>query len=86
MKPSTLKPLHKLQPGEKAFIVDLQNPRLSEKLLELGIYPGALIEVKEHNDEGNYMRVQVNRKDYNIFKHAASTIITNIVSLEFDLN
>jgi Fe2+ transport system protein FeoA len=81
-----LKPLHELRSGEKAFIVDLRNPRLSEKLFELGIYPGALIEVKEHREEANYMLIHVNRKDYNIFKHAASTIITNNVSLEFELN
>lgn len=81
-----MKPLHKLQPGERAFIVDLRNPRLSEKLFELGIYPGALIEVKEHREGSSYMRIAVNRRDYNIFKHAASTIMTNIVSYQFELN
>ena len=81
-----MKPLHKLNPGEKAFIVDLRHPRLSEKLLALGIFPGAMVEVKEPGPNSNCMTVHINNHDYNIYRHAAATIITHHVSLEFGLN
>ena len=81
-----MKPLHELESGEKAFIVDIRNPRLSEKLFGLGIFPGTLIKVKEHLPDSNCMLVQINKRDYNIYRHAAATIITNVVSLELELN
>lgn len=81
-----MKPLHKLIPGEKAYIVDMQNSRLSEKLFELGVFPGALVEMRENNASNNSLVVSINNSTYNIYKKAAETIITNVVSFEINLN
>lgn len=81
-----MKPLHKLSAGEKAFIVDMRNGQLCERLFELGIFPGDLIEVKENAADNNSIVVCINNHSFNIVKKAAETIITNVVSYEFCLN
>jgi Fe2+ transport system protein FeoA len=81
-----LKPLHQLVPGEKAFIVDMRNEWLCEKLFELGIFPGDLVEVKEISEDENSIVVHINNHIFNIYKQTAETIITNVVSFSFHLN
>jgi Fe2+ transport system protein FeoA len=81
-----MKPLHQLSPGEKAFIVDMQSPTICEKLFEMGVFPGDLVEVKENNAENNLLIVKINNNTYHIFKKAAATILTNVVSLQLSLN
>ncbi|MFN8322085.1 MAG: FeoA family protein [Chitinophagales bacterium] len=81
-----MKPLHKLTPGEKAYIVDMRNSKLSEKLFELGVFPGALVEMKENCRSNNSLVVAINNHTFNIYKKAAETIITNAVSFEISLN
>ena len=85
-KPKLLKPLSELKTGEKAFIVDLLNPRLNEKLISMGIFPGVRVEVRRRARNSNCMVVRINNQEYNIYLRAAATIITNTVSLEFELN
>ncbi len=81
-----MKPLHKLQPGEKAFIVDMRNTKLCEKLFELGVFPGDLVEMKENNSNNNSVVVTINNNTFNIYRPAAETIITNVVSFQINLN
>ena len=81
-----MKPLHHLAPGEKAFIVDMRNSKLCEKLFELGVFPGDLVEMKENNSETNSIVVAINNHTFNIYRQAAETIITNVVSFEISLN
>ena len=81
-----MKPLHKLSSGERAFIVDMRNPSLCEQLFELGVFPGDLIEVKENSSDNNSLVVCINNRRFNIYKKAAETIITNVVSFEMNLN
>ena len=78
--------LDKLGAGARAYIVDMRNTKFSEKLLELGILPGDLVEVKHNCQLNNSMIVTVNNKTFNIFRPAAETIITNQVSFEICLN
>ena len=81
-----MKPLHKLTPGERAFIVDMKNPRLCEKFLDMGVFPGDLVVMKENNADNKSIVVNINNKQYNIYRKAAETIITNTVSFEVCLN
>ena len=81
-----MKPLNKLNPGEKAFIVDMQNSKLCEKFFELGVFPGDLVEMKENNSDTNSLVVTINNQTFNIYRPAAETIITNVVSFEMSLN
>ena len=81
-----MKPLHHLTPGEKAFIVDMRNSKLCEKLFELGVFPGDLVEMKENDSENNSIIVTINDHTFNIYRQAAETIITNVVSFQFGLN
>lgn len=81
-----MKPLHKLSCGEKAYIVDMRNSKFCEFFFELGVFPGDLIEVKENYSNNNSLIVCVNNKNFNIYKKAAETIITNAVSFEINLN
>ncbi len=81
-----MKPLHKLSSGEKAYIVDMRNSNLCEHFFEMGVFPGDLIEVKENRSDNNSLVVCINNKNFNIYKKAAETIITNVVSFEINLN
>ena len=83
---STLKPLTQLRPGERAFIVDMRNSLFCEKLLELGVFPGDMVEVKENSGDNQSIVVKINDRTYNMFKSAAETVITNVVSFEICLN
>ena len=81
-----MKPLLQLAPGEKAFIVDMRNTILCEKLFEMGVFPGDLVEMKENNANTNSVVVKINNHTFNIYRPAAETIITNVVSFEMSLN
>jgi len=83
---TTLKPLTHLLPGQRAFIVDMQNSSFCEKLFELGVFPGDMVEVKENSGDNQSIVVKINNNTYNIFKGAAETILTNIVSFQVCLN
>lgn len=86
MKHKHLKPLHELSPGERAYIVDMRNAQLCERLFELGIFPGDLVEVKSTSPDNNSIVVTINDNIFNIYKKAAETIITHVVSFQFCLN
>ncbi|MBL7776799.1 MAG: ferrous iron transport protein A [Chitinophagales bacterium] len=81
-----MKPLHHLKPGEQAYIVDMQNNRICEKLFEHGVFPGDLVLMKQNCEESNSLVIVVNNKTFNLYKPAAETIITNVVSFEVSLN
>jgi Fe2+ transport system protein FeoA len=81
-----LKPLHKLTVGEKAFIIDMRNAHLCMELFERGVFPGDMVEIKENSAENNSIVVNINNHTFNIFRKAAATIITNVVSYDFSLN
>ncbi|HWB64778.1 MAG TPA: FeoA family protein [Chitinophagales bacterium] len=81
-----MKPLHQLNPGERAFIVDMRNAHLCQKLFELGVFPGDMVEVRENNTDNHSILVHINNKPFNIYRKAAETIITNAVSFEYSLN
>ena len=83
---SPLKPLTQLLPGERAFIVDMRNNLLCEQLFEMGVFPGDMVEIKENSTENQSIVVKINNRTYNLFKGAAETIITNVVSFEVCLN
>ena len=81
-----MKPLNKLNTGQKAFIVDMRNAELCERLFELGVFPGDMIEVKRNSETDSSMIFKVNNQSFNIHKNIAETIITNVVSFEIHLN
>lgn len=81
-----LKPLTHLRPGQKAFIVDMRNSHFCEKLFELGVFPGDMVEIKENSGETQSIVVKINDNTFNIFKGAAETIITSVVSFDICLN
>ncbi len=81
-----MKPLNQLSAGEKAFIVDMRNSKLCDELFKLGVFPGDLVEMQENSIFNNSLVVKINNKKFNIYKNAAETIITNVVSFEFALN
>ena len=81
-----MKPLAQLLPGERAFIVDMRNSHFCQKLFELGVFPGDMVEVKENSGDNQSIIVKINNHTFNIFKGAAETIITNVVSFELCLN
>jgi Fe2+ transport system protein FeoA len=83
---SPLKPLAHLLPGERAYIVDMRNSHFCQKLFELGVFPGDMVEVKENSGDNQSIIVKINNNTFNIFKGAAETIITHVVSFEFCLN
>lgn len=81
-----MKPLDKLGAGERAYIVDMKNSLLCEKLFEMGVFPGDLVEVKENSSENNMLVVVIKGHTLNIYKPAAETIITNCIHFETSLN
>lgn len=81
-----MKLLNLLAPGEKAYIVDMQNTKLCEKLFEHGIMPGDEVEMHENEEGHRSLVIIINRKKFQLFKKAAETILTNPVSLEVSLN
>ena len=81
-----MKSLDKLGAGERAYIVDMKNSLLCEKLFEMGVFPGDLVEVKENHRHHNSIVVVIKEKVFNIYKPAAETIITNYVHFETSLN
>ena len=81
-----MKPLHKLSPGEKAFIVDMYNSKLCERLFELGVFPGDVVVMEENCANTNLIVVSINNHTFNIYKKAAETIITNSVNFEVCMN
>ena len=80
------KPLHKLAAGEKAFIIDINDAKQCELFFELGVFPGDLVQMEENCSGNNSLRVRINNKRFNIYKQAAETIITEVVSFELSLN
>ncbi len=81
-----MKSLNKLPAGERAYIVDMRNSKLCEKLFELGVFPGDMIEVKENYSNASGLIVRINNHTLNIRKDVAETIITNVVSFTVSLN
>lgn len=81
-----MKSLDKLGAGERAYIVDMKNSRLCEKLFELGVFPGAVVEMQFNSVDHNSIIVKINGHTYNLYKPAAETIITNTVLFEISLN
>lgn len=81
-----MKSLDKLGAGERAYIVDMKNSRLCEKLFEMGVFPGAIVEVQFNAEDHSSIIVKINGHTYNIYKPAAETIITNAVLFEMSLN
>lgn len=81
-----MKPLNKLGAGERAYIVDMRNSLLCDKLFQMGIFPGDLVEVKENSLFKHSIVVSINNKTFNIYRKAAETIITNVVHYDFSLN
>ena len=64
----------------------MRNARLCEKLFELGVFPGDAVEVKENLKDTNSLVVRIRNKTFNIYRPAAETIITHVVSFEVSLN
>jgi Fe2+ transport system protein FeoA len=81
-----MKPLDKMRAGERAYIVDIGNHKLCEKLFEMGVFPGDMVEMKENAITHNSIVVKVNDQTLNIYRPAAEKIITNVVSFEVSLN
>jgi Fe2+ transport system protein FeoA len=81
-----LKSLDKLKVGERAYIVDVKNSLLCEKFFEMGVMPGAMVEMTYQSELNNSIIVKINGCTYNIFKPAAETIITSAVLFEAALN
>ena len=52
----------------------------------MGVFPGDMVEIKENSTDNQSIVVKINNRTYNLFKGAAETIITNVVSFEICLN
>jgi Fe2+ transport system protein FeoA len=81
-----MKSLDKLRVGERAYIVEISNNKLQEKLFEMGILPGDEVIMKVNSEKHNSVIVSVRGQTFNLFKPAAETIITRALSFEFSLN
>lgn len=81
-----MKSLDKLGAGERAYIVEISNNKLQEKLFEMGVFPGDEVIMKVNSEDHNSVIVSVRGQTFNLFKPAAETIITRAVSFEFSLN
>lgn len=81
-----MKSLDKMKVGERAYIVDVTNSLLYEKLFELGVMPGAMVELTYRSELNNSVIVKINGCTFNIYKPAAETIITNAILFEAALN
>lgn len=81
-----MKSLDQMCAGERAYIVDISNNKLCEKLFEMGVFPGDLVEMKENGAGHNSIVISVNNQTFNIYRKAAEKIITNKVCFEVSLN
>jgi len=81
-----MKSLDKLGAGERAYIVEISNEKLQEKLFELGVFPGDEVIMKVNSNDHNSVTISVRGQVYNLYRPAAETIITSAVSFEFSLN
>jgi Fe2+ transport system protein FeoA len=64
----------------------MRNTKFCEKLFEMGVFPGDMVEMKENDTGNNSVVVKINNQTFNIFRLAAETIITNVVSFQISLN
>jgi Fe2+ transport system protein FeoA len=81
-----MKSLDQLEAGERAFIVEISNEKLQDKLFEMGIFPGDEVIMKTNNNDHNSVIISIRGQTLNLFKPAAETIITQAISFEFSLN
>lgn len=81
-----MKSLDKLGEGERAYIVEISNNILQEKLFEMGVFPGDEVIMKTNSDDHNSVVISVRGQTFNLFKPAAETVITQAISFEFSLN
>jgi Fe2+ transport system protein FeoA len=73
-------------PGEKAYIVDVNNHKLCEKFFEMGVFPGDLVEVQINASGNNQITVRINSRTFRIFKKAAEHVMTGAVDKQVCLN
>lgn len=81
-----MRSLANLNPGERAYIVDMKNALLCEKLFEMGVFPGDLVVMEENSANDNSIVVRINDRRFNIFRQAAETIITHYIHFQYSLN
>lgn len=82
----SMKPLDKMHAGERAYIIEIGNHKLCEKLFEMGVFPGDMVRMERNISDNNSIVVTVNNQTLNIYRGAAEKIITNMVSFEVSLN
>jgi hypothetical protein len=81
-----MKPLSDLKQGEIAYIVDLRCSVTGLEVLDLGLFPGDEIRVLYNDPSHSEMIFMNDQKLILIQKRKANTIITHLVSYEFNLN
>lgn len=81
-----MKTLNELSPGERAFIVDMRNSQLCQKLFAMGVFPGSVVEVRKNDIKADSLVVIINNQTFIIYKHAAESILTNTVTFELSMN
>ncbi|MBL0308942.1 MAG: FeoA domain-containing protein [Bacteroidetes bacterium] len=81
-----MKTLNELSPGERAFIVDMRNSQLCQKLFSAGIFPGSVVEVQKNDLRADSIVVTINNQTFILLKKAAESILTNSVTFELSMN
>lgn len=81
-----MKPLSSLNKGEQAFIIGTNSDDSCIQLLEIGCYPGELVELHGYNMERSKFLVRSGHKMIELSADAAESILTNPVNLVFNLN
>lgn len=81
-----MKTLNELSPGERAFIVDMRNSQLCQKLFAMGVFPGSIVEVRKNDIKADSLVVIINNQTFIIYKRAAESILTNTVTFELSMN
>jgi Fe2+ transport system protein FeoA len=61
-----MKSLDKLGAGERAYIVEISNNKLQEKLFEMGVFPGDEVIMKVNSEDHNSVIVSVRGQTFNL--------------------
>lgn len=81
-----MRTLNELSAGERAFIVDMRNSQLCQKLFSMGVFPGAVVEVRKNDVKADSLVVIINNQTFMLYKKAAASILTNTVTFDISMN
>jgi Fe2+ transport system protein FeoA len=81
-----MKPLSRLKKGEQAFIIGTNSDDSCIRLVEIGCFPGSLVELHGFDAKKSRFLVRSNYKILELTADQADAIITNDINLVVNLN